>query len=198
MSTPGKAEIVNEAPLFEMPAVCYNRAMIDQETQIKMFDEYGTPPHVRRHCDAVTLAALRIGRALNAAGFGLDLELIEGAARIHDVARTAERHADAGAVFLIERGYPAEAELVRGHMSHFFGKPEEADELDVLCLADRVVKEDRYVGIDERMAYLLAKPGVTPDLAEKIVRAMEFTKGYIAEIEKIIGVSFDDLLGQDE
>ena len=168
--------------------------MITKEIQQEMFDEYDTPPHVRRHCNAVTEAALKIGRALNAAGYGLDLELIEGAARVHDVCRTAEHHDEVGAEFLIAHGYPVEAELVRGHMTHPFGTVEGIDELDVLCLADRVVKEDRYVGIEERMKYLLAKPKVTPEWAERIRKAMEMTQVYIHEIEAVIGTTFDDLL----
>ena len=168
--------------------------MITKEIQEQMFDEYKTPEHVRRHCNAVTETALRIGRALNAAGYHLNLELVEGAARVHDVCRTAERHDVVGAEFLIAHGYPAEAELVRGHMTHFFAPVPEIDELDVLCLADRVVKEDQYVGIEARMEYLLAKPNVTPEWADRIRQAMQMTQVYIGEIEAVIGTSFDELL----
>lgn len=167
--------------------------MIDRVTQLQLFDEYGTPEHVRKHCDAVTEVAVGIGRALNAAGRDLDLELIEGSARVHDVARTAEKHADVGAEFLIERGYPREAELVRHHMNHPFGSLDDIDEQDVLCLADRVVREDQYVGIEKRVEYLLAKPGMTAEGAAMMKSIMGATLEYIHGVEGIIGVTFDEL-----
>ena len=134
--------------------------MIDKETRKRLFDEFGTPEHVRRHCDAVGDVAVRIGSALNQAGYKLDIGLIESAARVHDIARTEKNHAFAGAEFLIDRGYPYEAILVRGHMNHPFGSVKEIREQDVLCLADRVVREDEYVGIEKRVEYLMAKPGM--------------------------------------
>ena len=169
--------------------------MIDKEIQKQLFDEYGTPEHVRRHCDAVADVAVKIGKALSSGGYDLDLELIEGAARVHDVARTEPKHDEVGAEYLIARGYPAEAELVRGHMKHPFSDPGKVDEQDVICLADRVVREDEYVGIEKRIEYLLAKPGITPEGSAMIRAAMAATQIYISEIEKMIGSTLDELLG---
>lgn len=168
--------------------------MITREIQKQLFDEYRTPDHVRRHCDAVTDAAVKIGRALNRAGSDLDIDLIEGAARVHDVARTAHKHADVGADFLIEQGYLREAELVRKHMVHPFGSPDEINEQDVLCLADRVVREDEYVGIEKRVEYLMSKPGMTDEGRERMMSVMDATRKYIAGVEKIMGISLDELL----
>lgn len=169
--------------------------MIDKELQEKFFDEYGTPPHVRRHCNAVADCAVKIGEALNAAGYNLDIELIEGASRVHDVARTADDHEKVGAEFLIERGFEREAVLVRGHMRHQFNPVGEIDELDVLCMSDRVVKENEYVGIEERMAYLMGKPGMTPARIDRIKTIAKETREYFDEVEAIIGMTFDELLG---
>lgn len=169
--------------------------MIDKKLQEKFFDEYGTPMHVRRHCSAVAECAVKIGKALNEVGYKLDLELIEGAANVHDVARTAADHEKVGAEFLVERGYEREARLVRGHMRHAFNPVDQIDELDVLCMADRVVKEDEYVGIDERMAYLMQKPGMTPERIQRIKMIAEETREYFEELEKLIGKTFDELLG---
>ena len=172
--------------------------MIDKQIQEQLFDEYGTPAHVRRHCNAVAEAAVRIGKALNGAGCDLDLELIEGAARVHDIARTANKHAYAGADFLIEKGYPCEAELVRHHMSHPFSSHEQIDEQDVLCLADRVIREDEYVGIEKRVEYLLSKPGVTEEGAARITSAMASTQEFIRQLEGKTGITFDELLGPSD
>ena len=172
--------------------------MIDKETQKRLFDEFGTPEHVRRHCDAVAEVAVRIGRALNGANYDLDLELIEGAARVHDIARTEKNHAFVGAEFLIEKGYPYEAILVRSHMNHPFGSVKVIREQDVLCLADRVVREDEYVGIEKRVEYLMAKPGMTDEGKAIMQAVMEATKQYIHDIEDIIGMTLDELMSDGE
>ena len=169
--------------------------MIDEKEQTRLFDIYGTPDKVRRHCNAVTACALRLGQAFNAAGYALDLPLIEGAARVHDVARTAEHHDEVGADFLITQGYPEEAALVREHTRHPFHKLPEVDELDILCMADRVVREDEYVGIDRRVDYLLGKMTMTDDRRELLRALLGETKAYFAAIEEMIGVTFDELLG---
>ena len=183
------------------------KEMITKEIQTRLFDEYGTPERVRRHCDAVTACAVRLGQALNAARTlrpeeafnavrpSLDMELIEGAARVHDVARTAERHDDAGVDFLCMHGFEKEAALVREHTRHPFHPLPEIDELDVLCMADRIVREDAYVGIEKRVEYLLGKPSMTEKGRELLRGLMEDTKKYFGEIEDIIGMSLDELLG---
>lgn len=172
--------------------------MIDKETQKRLFDEFGTPEHVRRHCDAVADVAARIGGALNHAGYNLDLELIEGAARVHDIARTEKDHASAGAEFLIDKGYPHEAVLVRAHMNHPFGSVREMREQDVLCLADRVVREDEYVGIEKRVEYLMAKPDMTAEGKKIMQSVMGETMKYIRDIEDIIGVSLEELMKKEK
>lgn len=171
------------------------KAMISREEQLKLFDKYGTPEHVRRHCDAVASAAFRIAEALNAAGYELDAELVKSAARVHDLLRVMDDHAERGAVALEKEGYAAEAQLVRYHMNHHpFNEPDEFNELDALCLADRVVKEDEYVGIEARIEYLVSKPGVTADRAERIRSVMAYTKNYISEIEKRAGKTLDEIV----
>ena len=172
--------------------------MIDKDTQKRLFDEFGTPEHVRRHCDAVADVAVRIGRALNDTGYGLDLELIESAARVHDIARTEKNHAFVGADFLTEKGYPYEAILVRSHMNHPFGSVEYIREQDVLCLADRVVREDEYVGIEKRVEYLLAKPGMTAEGKSVMKAVMGATRQYIHDIERIIGITLDALMKKEK
>ena len=59
----------------------------DRQECLRLLKEYGTPEHVIRHCMAVADTAVRIGRALNEHGYHLDLELIQAAALIYDIAR---------------------------------------------------------------------------------------------------------------
>ncbi|MBQ7703366.1 MAG: HD domain-containing protein, partial [Firmicutes bacterium] len=145
---------------------------ISFEEAKELYKEYGTPKHVIRHCKGVTMIALTIARELNRHGYSLDTDLIYGAGITHDMARVQERHWDVAADRLLELGYPEEAELVRRHMTGIGYSPiEDVNEQDMIWLGDRLIKEDTYVGIDERFRYIEDKAlrrGEGPNGLERI------------------------------
>lgn len=160
----------------------------------KLYEEWKTPEHVRAHCRAVAEVASKLGRKLNERGYTLDIELIYGSGLIHDVARTIENHADAGAEILERLGYADEAAIVRVHMTYpKFNPVEEIDECDLVCLADRLVKEDKYVGLDERIEYILNKAPNNEEIKEHILQSKERTRKFIEDIEKVIEENMDEL-----
>ena len=164
--------------------------MITEDKQEELFIKFKTPPHVIAHCNEVARVAVCIAGELNRCGYDLDIDLLKGAASVHDLVRPMEDHDIRGAEILENEGYPAEAGLVRRHMKYReFNSIENLDEQDILCLADRLVKEDRYVGLQERMDYLIAKPICTPEMAERIRKAQKITQELIDQIEKTIGMS---------
>ena len=164
--------------------------MITRDEQQRLFEKYDTPLHVRAHCNEVARVAVKIAEELDRHGYKLDTGLIGGAASVHDVVRPLADHDIKGGEILDEEGYHDEAELVRRHMKYRdFNKVEDLSEQDILCLADRLVKEDRYVGLQERMDYLIAKPSCTSEMAERIRRSQTITQDLIDEIEKTIGMS---------
>ena len=101
---------------------------------------------VEAHCRAVAAEALRIAQALPTAR---DAELLCAAALLHDAARGEARHAELGAAWLRELGYAEAAALVKQHHDL---KSTEPDEAAILFLADKLVREDRRVGLEERFA----------------------------------------------
>lgn len=164
--------------------------------QEALFDECGTPEHIRAHCNAVAEVAYRIGKFLNERGLHLDLETIVGAARVHDLARLQPSHDLVGATILHQHGYDKEAKLVINHTHYFpFHQLHSFDEQDVLCLADRTVRENAFVGIDERFRHLAMKPGVTPELKKEMDAVLAETHDFIEHIEQETGVSLEDLCG---
>lgn len=174
-----------------------------REEGLRLLKEYGTPEHVIRHCIAVADTALAIGRALNRAGYHLDTELIEGAAIIHDIARVCDRHWDVGADIAAKLGYNDEADIIRVHMFYpEFSPVEKADETDMVCLGDRLVKEDRYVGLDERIDYVIdkaRKKGAGEDVIDNILKKKQEAGQFIRGIEQITGRSIDNIVtGKDD
>ena len=70
---------------------------LDEEKCQRLFEEYGTPEHVRGHCRAVSDTGYRIALALNRAGMNLDAELVKYAGLIHDLMRVRENHGEEAA-----------------------------------------------------------------------------------------------------
>ena len=170
----------------------------DHDKCLQILHEYGTPEHVIGHCTAVAMTALCIGRALNEKGYHLDLDLILAAGLLHDIARVHPRHELVGADFLVELGYPEVADIVRVHMSYpAFHTGQEIDETDLVCLGDRVCKFDKYVGVDDRMEYIIDKHGRTPEVEKHIYSHKHVITDFIDELEEIIGEPINDVLKQD-
>lgn len=169
----------------------------DKEQCEKLLNEYNTPEHVRGHCRAVADTAYTIGRALNDNGFGFDLELIMAAGMLHDIARVEDRHWDVGADIAESLGYEKLAGIIRVHMTYSpFSELKDASETDLVCLGDRLVKEDEYVGLDERIEYIINKAisRGKPEAKPYILKKKEDTRRFMDEIESAIGISIDDLM----
>ena len=89
-----------------------------------------------------------MGRRCGTSGVCLDLKLLEAAALLHDVARAAPAHAEAGAAVLDDEGYPRVAAVVRHHMQ-LPGPPSDLPgEREVLYLADKLTVGSRTVDLD--------------------------------------------------
>ena len=166
---------------------------LTEEICSRLYEQYGTPDHVIRHCRAVSMVAAALGEQLNDHGFHLDIPLIRGAGLIHDVARLSEDHGAVAAEILEELGYFDEAAIVRVHMKYDFHDFAQLDETDLVCLADRLVKEDHYVGLDERIDYILHKAPADPAVQRRILQKKAESRGFMDEIEKAIGRTIDSL-----
>jgi len=169
----------------------------DREECLKMLKDYNTPPHVIRHCEAVTDTALIIARALMEKGLFFDVPLIRAAGLLHDVARVDEKHWVTGADFARRCGYHEEAAIIQNHMSHTFDTdPKKLRELDMVCLADRLILEDAYVGIDARMEYLIKKINADKETERYIMAKKEITRALVRNIENLIGMAIEDLINK--
>lgn len=169
-----------------------------REEAYNILEEYGTPKHVIGHCEAVADTAVKIGKRLNDKGYNLRLDLIQAAGLLHDVARVTEPHAEIGADFLAGLGHEDEALIIRQHMTYSeFSPVDKINETDLVCLADRVCKENKYVGVDERMNYILKKNAGHPERQEIIKEKTKYLKAYILELEKIMGCTLDELMAEE-
>jgi uncharacterized protein len=161
----------------------------------QFLSDFGTPQHVVAHCIAVADVAKKIGEALNIKGISLDTRLIESAGLLHDMARTDDKHWEVSAEFLQERGFEQEADIIRVHMHHHFpDNPLLSTETDIVCLADRLVMEDRYVGLHVRVDYIIQKAGDQPEIIRRIQENKILVGEYISKLETILGNTIEAIV----
>ena len=170
-----------------------------REECLNMLKEYNTPDHVVRHCLAVTDAALKIAGALNDKGYDFDIPLIQAAGLLHDIARIEDMHWLSGADFAFKSGYIEESKIIKNHMTHSSDPdPNKLKELDIVCLGDRLILEDKYVGIDARMDYVIKKAGGDKKTERYINKKREINRLLINNIEEITDISINELIWGDK
>ncbi len=175
---------------------------ITEEKAREFYAHFKTPAHVIGHCQGVARTACRLAEALNKKGASFDVPLVYGSAIIHDMARTFENHQGVAADFLRNAGYYDEAVIVSQHMTYSFAstKAKDLTELDLVCLGDRLVRDDKYVGLDARMQYIIDKAkrsnpaSKAAEIERRILEKKKFTRALMDNIEKVIGQSIDSLM----
>lgn len=164
----------------------------DEEACRDIWDHYGTPERVRRHCRAVWRQAVVLTERLAAAGYETDRAVIESGALLHDVARAERDHAARGAYILRREGYPAVAEVIRCHHDLDWGDAERLLakplwlEAAVVYLADKQVEDDRPVSVDLRFEKSLERCRQASD-REKALEAHERRRRQAKAVEDVIG-----------
>lgn len=129
---------------------------LDEALCAALLNTAETPAPVIAHCAAVADRAAAIAKELTQAGIPLDLNVLDHAARLHDMAKAHPHHPQTGAAWLKELGYPEIAALVEAHHDI---QPGELTEAAVLAVADRCVRGTTVVPIDVRFRESLKKCG---------------------------------------
>lgn len=167
---------------------------ISTEEVYNLFEKWHTPSHVIAHCKAVSKVGVILAEALNRHGYNLDVDLIRGTGLAHDVARVHEDHGGVGYQILSELGYEDEAQIIKIHMYYLkFNSVENLNECDIVCLADKLVIEDKYVGLDERFEYIIKKAHASEEINKRIYYNRDRLREFIKDIESKIGQTFDEL-----
>lgn len=171
---------------------------ITKEYAMELLENNHTPEHVILHCMEVARVSELLAIELNKYGYHLSLDVIKGAAMLHDISRTDENHGEVGARIAESKGYQREADIIKDHMRYSITTDiNHLNEIDIVCLADRMVKEDKYVGLSQRMDYILNKFHDNPK-AEEIIKKRIFEHSMLLEkIEILIGKNINDLIGEN-
>ena len=151
--------------------------------------EAGAPERVLRHSLAVRAAALDMARQLKARGILIDENLLSAAALLHDMLRSEPDHAAAAAKYLLSLGYPDAAVLIAQHMDRPEGLPFAPDEAALLYLADKLVREDKIVPLDETLRRAQERFAGSPEALENACRRIAAAMDIARRLKEEYGVT---------
>jgi uncharacterized protein len=142
---------------------------------LALMEAHGMLPNIREHSFRVMEVAVFLGQALVEAGFDLHLPLVTVGALLHDLGKTPclgtlTNHAELGAGFLEELGYPHVAQVVREHvhLDVTITDPRPLREAEIVNYADKRVLHETVVTLEERFADLKVRYGRTPEALARI------------------------------
>jgi CTP:molybdopterin cytidylyltransferase MocA len=143
------------------------------------------PAQVVRHTHAVAIVAVSLAAAVTAHGIHLDLPLVRAAALLHDLAKGERNHAVVAAQRLRACGFDRVAEVVAMHtdLPDFSAIDEQA----VVFLADKLVRNDQPVSLEERFAPALERYRDMPQALAAAQRRKQIALRIAAAVEHITG-----------
>jgi CTP:molybdopterin cytidylyltransferase MocA len=168
--------------------------LTEDECRVLMKKVSKLPGPLIDHCHRVASVAAALARSVNAGGGTLDINLVQSAARVHDVARMEKNHAAAGARLLHAMGFPAMAALVASHMDIRLSRDSPVDEAQIVHLADKLVAGTRLVSLKQRFDAKLKKYGHDPTIAADIHRRRRAALSIQSKVEYLSGRTIGQLL----
>lgn len=152
------------------------------------------PARVIQHSRTVAKVALRLASLLQQQGLMLDLDLVLAAALLHDVARDLPNHAAEGARIVSEMGYPRVAVCILRHMDLEPDQVHRLAEHQLVYLADKLVKEDRVVSLQERLALTAARHAGQPEALGRAAARLRDAEIILEQVARALGVSADRVM----
>lgn len=146
------------------------------------------------HCRSVSRLAVFLAKKLNEAGNCIDVDLIEAAALLHDLAKGKENHASEGARILDEMGYPDIAGVVATHMDITVTGDQSVTAAEVLYLADKMTLRGGYVPVEERFQSRIKSLGNMPEVLDRVAVRLENARLIRGKIEALIRAPLTEVM----
>ncbi len=155
-----------------------------------------TPQWATRHGQVVAAVALGIGKAMNVGrnGNSLDLEQIERAALVHDLAKGLPRHEMEGGRILLKMGFNQIANIVAAHEDLLLSDTAPISEWEVVYMANKLINGINPVTLDEYFQEMLERYPDDENARGQLVSRMENARIVQKRIESEIGFSLYDLV----
>ncbi len=158
-----------------------------------IIDISGTAENICAHCCKVAEIAVAIATALAGTGKIVDIEAVQAGAVLHDVAREEPKHSAAGSRILREFGFDRIANIVETHTEIPLNiKP--SLEAKIVFLADKFVRREEIVSIEERYSASSRNYATTPEIAAIVQHRKEQALNTKKEIEAFLGYSLESII----
>lgn len=161
-----------------------------------------TPENVVNHCCMVADWSRILAIRLNQVGLPLDAGLTAAAARVHDLMKGHKDHARAGGNILRELGFPRVADIVASHMElpskEGSSRAEPLDESDLVYLADKLIRGDEFVSLEERFSGSSNRFRSNPEILGAVLRRYENARRIKSSIEELLQTSLENLAAVHE
>jgi putative nucleotidyltransferase with HDIG domain len=158
-----------------------------------LMEQHGMLDNIVAHSLEVSKVALFLSEGLNQKGQRIDLRLVEAGALLHDIAktgclRTKEDHTQAGYRLLKQMGYERVGRIVGQHVwLDGEGDPFSVSEEEVVNYADKRVRHDQIVSLEERFVDLRQRYGKDDRSIAYLERMEKAILGVEAKIFQILG-----------
>lgn len=160
-----------------------------RQTCIALMDQEGMLPNIKAHSLQVARIAVNLGKNLMAHFPGLNMDLIEAGALLHDIAKTEclktrANHALVGEEKVRAMGFDSLAPIVAQHVlledKYFHNGC--LDEVVLVHYADKRVRHEEIVNLEDRFTYLVETYGRSQEAVERIKALYQDT----LKVEKMI------------
>jgi len=144
------------------------------------------------HGRIVAEVAVSLGEAVNRhSGLGLDLELCRVSGWLHDLAKGHPCHEEEGARWLRELGFDRVAAIVAVHKDLDWNPDMAIGEREIVHLADKLVRGNRIIAIEERFEEKLTLYRNDPIVIEAIHGRYNLVLQLAAVVEAMAGLSLE-------
>lgn len=174
---------------------CSNLQVPLEEECYALIKKASTSIKVINHCRQVAQLSCIIASDLIKAGCEVNLELVRAAALLHDLAKGKPHHAQVGARMLVN--YPKVAEIIAEHMDICLKPNEPLTEKEIVYLADKLVREDQIISLQERFSEPLEKHKNNQEVYKKIQQRLSNAETIQTRIEQLIKMPLHDLWRAD-
>lgn len=170
---------------------------ISAELCFELYEKVQLPEHIRRHCIAVGDLAAEMAQTLIRHGYCMDVELCRSGGYLHDICKLELQHPRVGADFVRSYGYSAVAMLVERHKGFDSIQVPEFDERVVVCLADKLIREDRRSTVEARYQPACDRfPSDTP-VGNRIRTDLLICQQLCKKYQKLTGVDLNAAARED-
>ena len=152
-----------------------------------LWSRFGLSEEVVAHSETVAELARILAIHLNRAGLHLDVGLVTAAGLLHDLGRGGSDRSRVSAGLLLQLGYPDVAKVVAVHIRNGNRNSRTVDEADLVHLADRLLRGDRPMPLDEQAELVSDLYSSQPASLDAVCLHLKEARRIQEQVEALLG-----------